>query len=209
MLIHKYKKITFVHGWLFGPYIWDDIQNYFLSIDNHEIVSMPGYGHQTTSGKRTDIINSLLLEGEENSLIIAYSYGATSILLSEKMGECRSTILLINPFIKPKTRSVNELYENINSDFDSTIRRFIHNSVKSDNNHTLNYRKLLNLFYHNPIPSIEVLNTELKHLMTIDISKVSVCESDNIKILGLVSGVIHFLQYFIKHFLRIILLIKN
>ena len=183
MKIHNLKKISFVHGWLFGSYIWGDIKRYFSSADNLEMLSMPGYDHHETKADRTNIIDSLLVREEENSLIIAYSYAATSILFNRHMNDCKSTVLLINPFIKPKTSSVNVLLENINSDFDNTIKKFIYNSVKSSNNHLCDYRNLINLFYDNPIPSLEVLNSELRDLLTADISQVSVCESSNIRIL--------------------------
>ena len=183
MKIHKFNKISFIHGWLFGSYIWEDIKRYFLSADNLEMLSMPGYDHHETLATRANIIDSLLVGEEEDSLIIAYSYAATSILFNKHMNNCKSTVLLINPFIKPKTSSVNSLLENINNDFDNTIKKFIYNSVKNSNNHLCDYRKLINLFYDNPIPSVEVLSSELKDLMTADISQVSVCESSNIRIL--------------------------
>ena len=44
MLIEKSQKITFIHGWLFGPYIWSGVTEYFTNIKKHkliEIVSKP------------------------------------------------------------------------------------------------------------------------------------------------------------------------
>ena len=43
MLIEKSQKITFIHGWLFGPYIWSGVREYFTNIKKHKLISLAGY----------------------------------------------------------------------------------------------------------------------------------------------------------------------
>ena len=105
MLIEKSQKITFIHGWLFGPYIWSGVREYFTNIKKHKLISLAGYSSKTTLDN-TEIVDNLLKSAIQDDIVLSYSYSAALILASHNLASCKGTVILINPFFKPKKNSI-------------------------------------------------------------------------------------------------------
>ena len=168
MLIEKSQKITFIHGWLFGPYIWSGVREYFTNIKKHKLISLAGYSSKTTVNNE-QIVNNLLKSAIQNDIILSYSYSAALILSSNNLVSCKGTVILINPFFKPKENSISDFYTDIKINFKKNIRRFIYDCVKKGDEQTKsNYQSLLKLFEKNYIPSMESLCLDLQYLEKIN-----------------------------------------
>lgn len=168
MLIEKSQKITFIHGWLFGPYIWSGVREYFTNIKKHKLISLAGYSSKTTVNNE-QIVDELLKSAIQDDIILSYSYSAALILSSNNLVPCKGTVILINPFFKPKENSISDFYTDIKIDFKKNIRRFIYDCVKKGDEQTKsNYQILLKLFEKNYIPSIESLCLDLQYLEKIN-----------------------------------------
>ena len=115
MLIQNLNKIIFIHGWLFGSYIWKNIQGRIPNISSSELVSLPGYHKSSSNEHSLKVIDSILGSSKKDDMIIAYSYTAARILLSSELNKCDATIILINPFLKPKLNSITNLKDNLNT----------------------------------------------------------------------------------------------
>ena len=183
MLIQNSNKIIFIHGWLFGSYIWREIQGHFPNVSSSELVSLPGYYKSSAHEHSHKVIDSILGSSKKDDTIIAYSYTAARILLSSELNRCDATIILINPFLKPKTRTITILRDNLVEDFDNTVKKFIFECVKGNNLAKKNFIKLKNLFYSNYIPKKESLIAELDEMANFDLSKFKVNFSENLMIL--------------------------
>ena len=100
---------------------------------------------------------------------MSYSYSAALILSSNNLVPCKGTVILINPFFKPKENSISDFYTDIKIDFKKNIRRFIYDCVKKGDEQTKsNYQSLLKLFEKNYIPSMESLCLDLQYLEKIN-----------------------------------------
>ena len=183
MLIQNSNKIIFIHGWLFGSYIWREIQGHFPNVSSSELVSLPGYYKSSAHEHSHKVIDAILGSSKKDDTIIAYSYTAARILLSSELNRCDATIILINPFLKPKTRTITILRDNLVEDFDNTIKKFIFECVKGNNLAKKNFIKLKNLFYSNYIPKKDSLIAELDEMANFDLSKFKVNFSENLMIL--------------------------
>ena len=183
MLIQNSNKIIFIHGWLFGSYIWREIQGHFPNVSSSELVSLPGYYKSSAHEHSHKVIDSILGSSKKDDTIIAYSYTAARILLSSELNRCDATIILINPFLKPKTRTITILRDNLVEDFDNTVKKFIFECVKGNNLAKKNFIKLKNLFYSNYIPKKDSLIAELEEMANFDLSKFKVNFSENLMIL--------------------------
>ena len=183
MLIQNSNKIIFIHGWLFGSYIWKEIQGRFPNVSSSELVSLPGYYKSSTHEHSHKVIDSILESSKKDDTIIAYSHTAARILLSSELNRCDATIILINPFLKPKTRTITILRDNLVEDFDNTVKKFIFECVKGNNLAKKNFIKLKNLFYSNYIPKKDSLIAELDEMANFDLSKFKVNFSENLMIL--------------------------
>ena len=169
MLIEKSQKITFIHGWLFGPYIWTGVREYFTNIKKHKLISLAGYSSKTTVNNE-QIVDNLLKSAIQNDIILSYSYSAALILSSNNLVPCKGTVILINPFFKPKENSISDFYTDIKIDFKNNIRRFIYDCVKKGDGQTKsNYQSLLKLYEKNYIPSMESLCLDLQYLEKINL----------------------------------------
>jgi len=168
MLIEKSQKITFIHGWLFGPYIWSGVREYFTNIKKHKLISLAGYSSKTNVNNE-QIVNNLLKSAIQNDIILSYSFSAALILSSNNLVSCKGTVILINPFFKPKENSISDFYTDIKIDSKKNIRRFIYDCVKKGDEQTKsNYQSLLKLFEKNYIPSMESLCLDLQYLEKIN-----------------------------------------
>ena len=168
MLIEKSQKITFIHGWLFGPYIWSGVREYFTKIKKHKLISLAGYSSKTTVNNK-QVVDNLLKSSIQDDIILSYSYSAALILSSNNLVPCKGTVILINPFFKPKENSISDFYTDIKIDFKKNIRRFIYDCVKKGDEQTKsNYQSLLKLFEKNYIPSMESLCLDLQYLEKIN-----------------------------------------
>ncbi len=183
MLIQNSNKIIFIHGWLFGSYIWREIQGHFPNVSSSELVSLPGYYKSSAHEHSHKVIDSILGSSKKDDTIIAYSYTAARILLSSELNRCDATIILINPFLKPKTRTITILRDNLVEDFDNTVKKFIFECVKGNNLAKKNFIKLKNLFYSNYIPKKDSLIAELDEMANFDLSKFKVNFCENLMIL--------------------------
>ncbi len=183
MLIQNSNKIIFIHGWLFGSYIWREIQGHFPNVSSSELVSLPGYYKSSAHEYSHKVIDSILGSSKKDDTIIAYSYTAARILLSSELNRCDATIILINPFLKPKTRTITILRDNLVEDFDNTVKKFIFECVKGNNLAKKNFIKLKNLFYSNYIPKKDSLIAELDEMANFDLSKFKVNFCENLMIL--------------------------
>ena len=183
MLIQNSNKIIFIHGWLFGSYIWREIQGHFPNVSSSELVSLPGYYKSSAHEHSHKVIDSILGSSKKDDTIIAYSYTAARILLSSELNRCDATIILINPFLKPKTRTITILRDNLVEDFDNTVKKFIYECVKGNNLAKKNFIKLKNLFYSNYIPKKDSLIAELDEMANFDLSKFKVNFRENLMIL--------------------------
>ena len=183
MLIQNLNKIMFIHGWLFGSYIWREIQGHFPNVSSSELVSLPGYYKSSAHEHSHKVIDSILGSSKKDDTIIAYSYTAARILLSSELNRCDATIILINPFLKPKTRTITILRDNLVEDFDNTVKKFIFECVKGNNLAKKNFIKLKNLFYSNYIPKKDSLIAELDEMANFDLSKFKVNFRENLMIL--------------------------
>ena len=183
MLIQNSNKIIFIHGWLFGSYIWKKIQGRFPNVSSSELVSLPGYYKSSTHEHSRKVIDSILGSSKKDDTIIAYSYTAARVLLSGELNKCDATIILINPFLKPKTRTITILRDNLVEDFDNTVKKFIFECVKGNNLAKKNFIKLKNLFYSNYIPKKDSLIAELDEMANFDLSKFKVNFRENLMIL--------------------------
>ena len=183
MLIQNSNKLIFIHGWLFGSYIWKEIQGRFPNVSSSELVSLPGYYKSSTHEHSHKVIDSILGSSKKDDTIIAYSYTAARILLSSELNKCDARIILINPFLKPKTRTITILRDNLVEDFDNTVKKFIFECVKGNNLAKKNFIKLKNLFYSNYIPKKDSLIAELDEMANFDLSKFKVNFRENLVIL--------------------------
>ena len=183
MLIQNLNKIIFIHGWLFGSYIWKNIQGCFPNVSSSELVSLPGYRKSTTTEHSRKVIDSILGSSNKDDMILAYSYTAARILLSGELNSCDATIILINPFLKPKNSTITMLRDNLIEDFDSGVKKFIFECVKGNNLAKKNFIKLKNLFYTHYIPKKDFLIAELDEMTDFDLSKFKVNYRENLVIL--------------------------
>ena len=183
MLIQNLNKIIFIHGWLFGSYIWKNIQGCFPNVSSNELVSLPGYRKSSTNGHTRKMIDSILGSSNKDDMIIAYSYTAARILLSSDLNRCNATIILINPFLKPKNSTITMLRDNLIEDFDNGIKKFIFECVRGNHLAKKNFMKLKNLFYSNYIPKKDSLIAELDEMTNFDLSNFKVTFRDNLVIL--------------------------
>ena len=183
MLIQNSNKIIFIHGWLFGSYIWKNIQGCFPNVSFSELVSLPGYYKSSTPDHSRKVIDSILVSSKKDDTIIVYSYTAARVLLSSELNKCDATIILINPFLKPKTSTITILRDNLIEDFDNTVKKFIFECVKGNNLAKKNFIKLKNLFYTNYIPKKDSLIAELDEMANFDLSKFKVNFRENLVIL--------------------------
>ena len=183
MLIQNLNKIMFIHGWLFGSYIWKNIQAHLPNVSSSELVSLPGYHKSSANEHSRKAIDSILGSSKKDDMIIAYSFSAARILLSSELNKCDATIILINPFLKPKTRTITILRDNLVEDFDNTVKKFIFECVKGNNLAKKNFIKLKNLFYSNYIPKKDSLIAELDEMANFDLSKFKVNFRENLMIL--------------------------
>ena len=183
MLVQNLNKVIFIHGWLFGSYIWKNIQGCFPNVSSSELVSLPGYRESSSIKHARKVIDSILGSSNKDDMIIAYSYTAARVLLSSELNKCDATIILINPFLKPKNSTITMLRDNLIEDFDNGIKKFIFECVKGNNLAKKNFMKLKNLFYTNYIPKKDSLITELDEMTNFDLSNFKVTFKENLVIL--------------------------
>ena len=174
MLLESANKIIFIHGWLFGSYIWESVRKCFPNTFTQEIVSLPGYDKTTTDKSRA---------AKKDEIILGYSFSATTILFSDELANCEASIILVNPFLKPKLNSITILKDNLSKDFDSTVKKFIFECVKGNASSKENFIILRDLFYNNYIPKKDLLISELDEMMCIDLSKPIAHSKDNLTVL--------------------------
>jgi len=183
MLIQNLNKIIFIHGWLFGSYIWREIQGHFPNVSSSELVSLPGYYKSSAHEHSHKVIDSILGSSKKDDTIIAYSHTAARILLSSELNKCDATIILINPFFFFFTSSITILRDNLIEDFDNSVKKFIFECVKGNSLAKKNFIKLKNLFYTNYIPKKDSLIAELDEMANFDLSKFKVNFRENLMIL--------------------------
>jgi hypothetical protein len=182
MPIEKIHRITYIHGWLFGSYIWDDAINYFSKSLIHNYITLSGYGEKSNVTNTTKI-DHLLSSANKEDMIIAYSYSASMILNSNKLSSCLGTMILINPFFKPKEGTIESLYAEIKSNSREALRKFMFNCIKSRTNNKEKFIRLTNLLNNNFIPSIDILCLGLEDLKKINKTNKDISSTKNVHII--------------------------
>ena len=183
MLKENVNRIIFIHGWLFGSYIWEGAQECLPKTYSQELVSLPGYDNTDTDKSRADVIYAYLRSAKKDDIILGYSHSATTILFSDELANCEASIILVNPFLKPKSYSITTLKANLTKDFDRTIKKFIFECVKGNVTSKKNFINLKGLFYKNFVPDKELLISELEEMININLSKPIVNLNNNLTIL--------------------------
>ena len=90
-------------------------------LSSHEVVSLPGYDKARTEKSRADVIyNDSSIRKKRMTSLVGYSYSATTILFSDELANCKANIILVNPFLKPKSNTIKILRDNLSKDFDTT-----------------------------------------------------------------------------------------
>ena len=195
MLIQKIQKITYIHGWLFGPYIWNDVIKYFRQPALHTKIVLSGYEEKSNFSNVIKIDN-VLSTAKKGDMIIAYSYSASLILNSSKLSSCQAIVILINPFFEPKTYTIDSLYISIKNNSKEAFRKFMFNCTKGVNNNKSYFIKLTNLFNNNFIPSIENLCLGLDDLKKIYKEDKDISYTKNIHIIQSSDDLINSLDTF-------------
>lgn len=195
MLKDIFNRVTFIHGWLFGNYIWTNVIDYFDSINNKNFVTFNGYSDNSNEFDREEKVKLILNSTNKDDLIIAYSFGASSILTNKYLNNCKGSIILINPFFSEKKDSIKELHNSINTDFHEGVKKFMFNCVKGSSNTKKNYSELHKLFYHNYTPSVDLLSSELDEMMQVELSNHSIDKKLDIHILQSKNDEVNSMQY--------------
>ena len=195
MLKDRFNTVTYIHGWLFGNFIWTNVVDYFDSIKNNNIVTFNGYSDNSNEFDRGDKEKLILNSTNKDDLIIAYSFGASSILTNKYLNNCKGSLILINPFFSEKKDSIKKLNNIINSDFHEGIKKFMFNCVKGSTNTKKYYSELHKLFYQNYTPSVDLLSSELDEMMQIESSNLSIDKKLDIHILQSNSDEVNSMQY--------------
>ena len=184
MLIDKSREITFIHGWLFGPYMWQGVKKYFKQVKKHTLISLSGYGDKSKyTFDNSEQINNILKSSKEGDIIFGYSYSATLILKLDNLDRCKGTIILINPFYTFRDNTINNFSINIKNNFDINIKKFIFNCTKGIKNSKTNYTKLCKLFDNHSKPSLNSLYLGLEDLKNINKSDKLITHSKNLHII--------------------------
>lgn len=182
MSIQKKYQITYIHGWLFGPYIWTDAIKYFRDPLTHNCITLFGYGGKSDFNNAMKI-DKLLSSASKEDIIISYSYSASLILNSQKLSSCLGKIILINPFFKPKRDTIESLRFEIKRNSKEALRKFMFNCIKGSTNNKSKFIQLTNLFYNNFIPSIDNLCHGLEDLKKINKSNKDISYTENVHII--------------------------
>ncbi len=158
------NKIVYIHGWLFGPFIWSNLKSMFKNIPSHEIITLNGYAVQETPFDDMEKIRMILNSMKKNEIIIAYSYGASLILSSGLYKASLARIFLINPFFTPKKRSISDLISSLEKNYELNIKKFVFDSIAAGNLSKEYYSQLIKILKNEKIPSMETLISNLRIL---------------------------------------------
>ena len=192
----KNQQISFIHGWLLGSFIWNDIDRYFKHINNTNFITLSGYSSVSPYLDDYEIINDTLKMQSDNDILIAYSYSASLILYSKYLESCKGNIFLINPFFKKNQNSIDKLIHEIHDDIDLGIKKFIYESTKGDRHHKKSYSKLCNLLKDNYVPSIASLCLGLTNIKKICSQPLPIKDTNKVHIIQTTNDQITDLDYF-------------
>tara|TARA_B100001057_G_scaffold210321_1_gene210869 strand:- start:1116 stop:1811 length:696 start_codon:yes stop_codon:yes gene_type:complete len=192
----KNQQISFIHGWLLGSFIWNDIDRYFKHINNTNFITLSGYSSDSPYLDDYEIINATLKMQSDNDILIAYSYSASLILYSKYLESCKGNIFLINPFFKKNQNSIDKLIHEIHDDVDLGIKKFIYESTKGDRHHKKSYSKLCNLLKDNYVPSKDSLCLGLTNIKKICSQPLLIKDTKKVHIIQTTNDHINDLDYF-------------
>ena len=197
MVFEKKQHITFIHGWLFGSYIWKDIDKYFNNKENTKLITLSGYNSDISYSDDYKIINNTLDTQSDNDVLIAYSYSASLILSSKYLESCKGNIFLINPFFKKNENTIDKLINEIENDMDLGIKKFIYEATKGDRYHKKSYSKLCKLFKDNYMPTRDSLCSGLANIKEICSQSFLIKNTKKIHIIQTTNDQINDLDYFL------------
>jgi len=196
MVFEKKQHITFIHGWLFGSYIWKDVDKYFKNKSNKHFITLSGYNADSPYFDDYKIIKNTLESQSDNDVLIAYSYSASLILFSKYLESCKGSIFLINPFFKKNENSIDNLIHEIENDIDQGIKKFIYEATKGDRNHKKSYSKLYKLVKDNYTPSRDSLRSGLANIKKICSQSLFIKNTKKIHVIQATNDQINDLDYF-------------
>ncbi len=192
----KKYQITYIHGWLYGSFIWRDIHNYFKDIKNSNFIKLSGYSPNMQCYDDQKIINNILKSQNENDILLSYSYSASLILSSKYLESCAGSIFLINPFFKTKKDYIDKLISVIQDDINTGIKKFTYEATKGGKFHKKNYSILCKLLQSNFKPSKESLCFGLENLKKLKIEHSLINHSEKLHIIQSINDNVTDLDYF-------------
>lgn len=186
----KNLNIIFIHGWLFDSKIWWGLDNEFKGFKSVCTIDLPGYGiNKKSEINHIDFCKSLLRSIKERTVIIAWSYGALLVLEAYRsLINPNIRIVLINANLEvhnPNNKefninNINRLITNLEKERDKTIKKFMYECVKNSIKPMDEFKKIINKFRINKLPSNKILIKNLNDIKLFSSSEHTSSKNDNI-----------------------------
>lgn len=186
----KNLNVIFVHGWLFDSKIWWGLDNEFNDFKSVYTIDLPGYGENKASKiNHIDFCKDLLRKIQDQTIIIAWSYGASLILEAyHSLINPNIKIVLINTNLKIydsnnkelNINNINKLIINLEKDRSKAIKRFMYECVKNSIKPMDEFKKIINKFEINNLPDNKTLIQNLNDMKLFSSSEHTSLKNDNI-----------------------------
>lgn len=186
----KNLNVIFVHGWLFDSKIWWGLDNEFNDFKSVYTIDLPGYGENKASKiNHIDFCKDLLRKIQDQTIIIAWSYGASLILEAyHSLINPNIKIVLINTNLKIydsnnkelNINNINKLIINLEKDRSKAIKRFMYECVKNSIKPMDEFKKIINKFEINNFPDNKTLIQNLNDMKLFLSSEHISLKNDNI-----------------------------
>ena len=186
----KNLNVIFVHGWLFDSKIWWGLDNEFTDFKSVYTIDLPGYGENKASKiNHINFCKNLLRAIKEQTIIIAWSYGASLILEAyHSLINPNIKIVLINTNLKIydsnnkelNINNINKLIINLEKDRSKAIKRFMYECVKNSIKPMDEFKKIINKFEINNFPDNKTLIQNLNDMKLFLSSEHISLKNDNI-----------------------------
>jgi hypothetical protein len=186
----KNLNVIFVHGWLFDSKIWWGLDNEFNDFKSVYTIDLPGYGENKASKiNHIDFCKDLLRKIQDQTIIIAWSYGASLILEAyHSLINPNIKIVLINTNLKIydsnnkelNINNINKLIINLEKDRSKAIKRFMYECVKNSIKPMDEFKKIINKFEINNLPDNKTLIQNLNDMKLFLSSEHISLKNDNI-----------------------------
>ena len=186
----KNLNVIFVHGWLFDSKIWWGLDNEFNDFKSVYTIDLPGYGENKASKiNHIDFCKDLLRKIQDQTIIIAWSYGASLILEAyHSLINPNIKIVLINTNLKIydsnnkelNINNINKLIINLEKDRSKAIKRFMYECVKNSIKPMDEFKKIINKFEIDNLPDNKILIQNLNDMKLFSSSEHISLKNDNI-----------------------------